>query len=323
MFLDFALFLIGLTILYFAAEALVQGASAMALRMGIAPLIVGLTVVAFGTSAPELVVSLAAVFTDSDDISVGNIIGSNIANLAFILGLSAIIRPMMVSAEVIKREYPVMLGASVLLVALAFDGQLSRVDGAILVACMVGYLVYMARMAKVSMQSAKEEAATRDLLEDLDGIDPEKSNNAKDIARVIFGIIGLTGGAKLMVDSAVVIASAMGVSQLVIGITVVAIGTSLPELATSVVASFRGESDISVGNVVGSNVFNVLSVLGIVACLKPISVGAAAVQYDVWVMLAVTLLIWPVMWTGKRISRIEGGLFLVAYIAYSIWLFLR
>ena len=323
MFLDFALFLIGLTILYFAAEALVQGASAMALRMGLAPLIVGLTVVAFGTSAPELVVSLAAVFTDSDDISVGNIIGSNIANLAFILGLSAIIRPMVVSAEIIKREYPVMLGASVLLVALAFDGLLSRVDGAILVGCMVGYLTYMARMAKVSMQGAKEEAATRDLLEELDGIDPEKSNNTKDIARVIFGIIGLTGGAKLMVDSAVVIASSMGVSQLVIGITVVAIGTSLPELATSVVASFRGESDISVGNVVGSNVFNVLSVLGIVALLKPITVGAAAVQYDIWVMLAVTLVIWPVMWTGKRISRIEGGLFLVAYIAYSIWLFVR
>lgn len=323
MFLDVGLFLIGLTVLYFAADALVQGASAMALRLGITPLLVGLTVVAFGTSAPELVVSFAAVLTQSDDISVGNIIGSNIANLALILGISAAIRPILVSADVIRREYPVMLGASILLAALMWDGELSRLDGGILVGCMVAYLGFMLKLAREAMRSAKEEAATLDLLEELEDIDPSKSSTGKDLTKVVLGIVGLTLGAKLMVDSAVVIATSLGVPELVIGITVVAIGTSLPELATSVVAAYRGESDISVGNVVGSNVFNILSVLGIVSLVAPIKIGTDAITYDIWVMLGVTVLIWPVMWTGKRIGRGEGIAFLVVYVAYSVWLFLR
>lgn len=323
MFLDIGLFLIGLTVLYFAADALVEGAGSMALRLGITPLIVGLTVVAFGTSAPELVVSLAAVITDSDDISVGNIIGSNIANLALILGLSAMIRPIVVHTDIIKREYPVMLATSVLLAGLMFDGTLGRVDGLILLACMVGYLGVMANRARTEISSAKEDAESLEVLEEIEDIDPAKSTTAKDLAKVVFGIIGLTIGAKLMVDSAVVIATSFGVPQLVIGITIVAIGTSLPELATSVVAAYRNESDISVGNVIGSNIFNILSVLGIVAAISPITVGGDALKFDLWVMIGVALVIWPVMWTGKRISRIEGGLFLAAYIAYSVWLFLR
>lgn len=323
MFLDIGLFLIGLTVLYFAADALVEGAGSMALRLGITPLIVGLTVVAFGTSAPELVVSLAAVMTNSDDISVGNIVGSNIANLALILGLSALIKPIVVHGDIIRREYPVMLGASVLLVGLMFDGTLSRIDGLILLGCMAGYLGVMANRAKHAIRSAKNDAESREALEDIEDIDPAKSTHAKDLAKVVFGIIGLTIGAKLMVDSAVVIATSFGVSQLVIGITIVAIGTSLPELATSVVAAYRGESDISVGNVIGSNIFNILSVLGIVAAISPITVGANALKYDLWVMIGVALIIWPVMWSGKRISRVEGGLFLIGYTVYSVWLFLR
>lgn len=323
MILDSVLFLVGLTILYFGAESLVQGASSMALRLGLTPLIVGLTVVAFGTSAPELVVSLAAVFTDSDDISVGNILGSNIANLALILGVAASIRPIKVSSDVIKREYPVMLGASVLFAGLAYDGELSRIDGGLLVICMLIYVGYMAHMARTAIRSARQEAASLDLLEELEDVDPKNSSAGKDIVRVVFGIIGLTAGAKLMVDSAVIIASSLGVSQLVIGITVVAIGTSLPELATSVVAAMHNESDISVGNVVGSNVFNVLSVLGIVSLIKPIAIGADAIRYDMWMMLLVTVIIWPVMWTGKRIGRVEGAGFLLGYVAYSVWLFFR
>ncbi len=330
MFLEIAMFLVGLVILYFAAETLVQGASAMALRLGITPLIVGLTVVAFGTSAPELVVSLAAVYTDSDAISVGNILGSNIANLALILGISAIIRPITVSNEVIKREYPVMLAASVLMVGLSYDGMISRIDGAMLVACMVAYMGYMGYMARKVIRTGKEEGAALSILEDLDelgGLESDDSSgapsNLKDMARVVVGIIGLSAGAKLMVDSAVVIASDLGISQLVIGITIVAIGTSLPELATSIVAALRGESDIAVGNVVGSNVFNILSVLGIVSCIKPIEVSGEAVTYDLWVMLGVTLLVWPVMWSGKRIARGEGILFVILYVTYSVWLFIR
>lgn len=328
MFLEIAMFLVGLVILYFAAETLVQGASAMALRLGITPLIVGLTVVAFGTSAPELVVSLAAVYTDSDAISVGNILGSNIANLALILGISAIIRPITVSNEVIQREYPVMLAASVLMVGLSYDGMISRIDGAMLVTCMVVYLGYMGVMARKVIRTGKEEGAALSVLEDLEELggldgDPKSSSNVKDMARVVVGIIGLTAGAKLMVDAAVIIASDLGISQLVIGITIVAIGTSLPELATSVVAALRGESDIAVGNVVGSNVFNILSVIGIVSCIKPIQVSPDAVTYDLWVMLGVTLLVWPVMWSGKRIARGEGILFLILYVTYSVWLFIR
>ncbi len=329
MFLEIAMFLVGLVILYFAAETLVQGASAMALRLGVTPLIVGLTVVAFGTSAPELVVSLAAVQSGSDAISVGNILGSNIANLALILGISAIIRPITVSNDVIRREYPVMLAASLLMVGLCFDGEISRIDGAMLVGCMVAYLGYMGVMARNVIRSGKEQAATLGMLQDLDDLgalesdEPASKSNTKDMARVVIGIIGLTAGAKLMVDSAVVIASSVGISQLVIGITIVAIGTSLPELATSIVAALRGESDIAVGNVVGSNVFNILSVIGIVSCIKPIQVSPDAVTYDLWVMLGVTLIVWPVMWSGKRIARSEGVLFVLLYITYSVWLFIR
>ncbi len=319
MFVDFIIFIVGLVVLYFAAEWLVKGSSAIALRMEITPLIVGCTVVAFGTSAPELVVSLAAVLNENDGISVGNIIGSNIANLALILGVASMIRPMEVQSQVIKREYPVMLVASLILVGLAYDGNLTRLDGGIMLAGMTIYLGYMIVLARRSMVSDDVEVD----LEDLEDIDPEKSSNLKDAAMVGVGIIGLAFGAKLMVDSAVSIATVMKIPELVIGISVVAIGTSLPELATSAVAAIKGESDISVGNVIGSNVFNIFLVLGCVATITPISVGEAAITYDLWIMIAVTLCIWPIMWSGGKINRLEGGILVIGYFAYMVWLFLR
>lgn len=320
MLLEVVIFVAGLVVLYFGAEWLVRGSSSIALRMGITPIIVGCTVVAFGTSAPELVVSLAAVVTESDDISVGNIVGSNVANLALILGAAGIIRPIEVHSSVIKREYPIMLIASIALVFLAYDGVLSRIDGFLLLCGMGAYLGYMLGLARESMN---DDSASLEGLEDIEDIDPNRSNTTKDGFRVVFGMIGLTVGAHFMVSSAITIATEFGISQLVIGITIVAIGTSLPELATSVVAAIRDESDISVGNVVGSNVFNVLLVLGTVAAIAGIVVGELAIEYDLFIMLGITLLIWPIMWTGNRIGRLEGGLMLIGYFAYMVWLFVR
>lgn len=322
MLLDIAQFLVGLVVLYFGAEALVRGSSSIALRLGITPLIVGCTVVAFGTSAPELVVSLAAVVTESDDISVGNIVGSNVANLALILGAASIIRPMEVHSSVVKREYPVMLAASIALVALGYDGVLSRIDGFLMLTAMAGYIGYMIVLARRDMTENDSDATTEGL-EELEDIDPSSSNNVKDGFQVFLGMIGLTAGAHLMVSSAISIATVFEIPELVIGISVVAIGTSLPELATSVVAALREESDISVGNVVGSNVFNILLVLGTVSAIASIAVGPLAVKYDFWIMLGVTILIWPIMWSGNRIGRLEGALLLVGYFVYMGWLFVR
>ena len=317
MLLSVVLFIVGLVVLYFGAEWLVGGSSGIAFRFGITPLIVGCTVVAFGTSAPELVVSLAAVYQGNDDISVGNIIGSNIANLALITGVAAIIRPIEVSSSVVRREYPFMFAASVLLVGLGFDGELSRIDGGILMTGMVLYMGYMIYLARKAMSGEEVELS----VEEIDEEEIQKSSNARDGLRIAGGIIGLVVGAQLMVDSAVFIAREMNIPDLVIGITVVAIGTSLPELATSAMASLRDESDISVGNVIGSNVFNILLVLGAVSLIAPIAVGQAAIDVDFWVMLAVTLLIWPLMWSGLSIKRWEGGVLLTGYVAYTVYLF--
>lgn len=319
MILNVFIFLVGLTLLYFGAEWLVSGASTIALRLGITPIIVGCTVVAFGTSAPELVVSLAAVYTGSDDISVGNIIGSNIANLALILGVAALIRPMMVQAAIIRREFPVMLVATLMLCMFGYDGRLSQLDGVILLTAMAAYIAYMFVIARMEMRAG----GTPDIAAELEDVDVEGGSNVKDGIRIVLGIIGLAGGAQLMVNSAVSIATVLGVPQMIIGISVVAVGTSLPELATSVVAAYRGESDISVGNVVGSNIFNTFMVLGLVGTLAGVTVGYEAVEWDLWVMLGVTVLAWPIMWTGRRIGRIEGAVLLGIYCAYIAWIFFR
>ena len=313
--LDILMVLAGLVALYLGAEGLVRGASSMALRLGITPLIVGLTVVSFGTSAPELLVSLLG----SDDISIGNIIGSNIANIALILGAASLVRPIEVQAQAVRREMPIMLVATVLFMVLIANGTLSIFDGIILLAAMVAYLYYMYLQAKKDMAAYEAE-----LLEELGDVDPTKSTSTKDILFVIGGILGLAGGAQLMVVGATNIALVFGISELVIAISIVAFGTSLPELATSLVASFRGESDISVGNVIGSNIFNLLFVMGVVAvALGGITVSSMALQIDMWVMLAISILIWPLLRTGHVLTRVEGCFLLLFYISYMVSLFLR
>lgn len=304
----------GLVALYFGAEGLVKGASAFALRLGITPLVVGLTVVAFGTSAPELLVCLIG----TDDISVGNILGSNVANIALVLGTAAMIRPIEVKARAVQRDVPVMVASTILFLVLAIDGTLSRINGLILLAAMTVYLTHNFFEARRDM-SQFEEIVGDEVME----ADPERSTWWSNLLFIVGGIAGLALGAKWMVDGAIVIAGLLGISELVIGITVVALGTSLPELATSVVAAYRDEVDISVGNVIGSNIFNLLFVLGIVAVLGPITVGADALRIDLWVMLVISVGIWPLLRTGHVLDRREGALLLAIYVGYVISLFLR
>lgn len=311
---EFGMLLAGLVALYLGAEGLVRGASSMALRLGITPLIVGLTVVSFGTSAPELLVGILG----TDDISVGNIIGSNIANLALILGASAMVRPIEVKSRAVRREMPVMLAATVLFIALAANGTLSQLNGLILLGAMVLYLAYMYREARKDMKAYEAELA-----DELGDVDPEASTFWKDGTFVVLGILGLALGAKFMVDSSIIIAQHFGISELVIAISIVALGTSLPELATSMVASFRDQDDISVGNVIGSNIFNLLFVMGIVASLGSITVGADALRIDLWVMLIVSVGIWPLLRTGHVLDRKEGAILLAVYLGYMLSLFLR
>ena len=323
------LFIVGLVLLYFGAEYLVGGSSAIGLRLGVTPLMVGLTVVAFGTSAPELLVSVMAILseeTQTPDISVGNIIGSNIANIALILGVSAMFRPIEVSQRAVKREFPFMVGASLLMALFIYTGaELTWWEGVVFLAGMVFYLYFCFLSATARKPEEEDEDSE---LDEIDDVDPD-ANPVLDVVKMIGGITGLALGAHLMVNSATHIASSLGVSELVIGITVVAFGTSLPELATSVVAAVRDESDISVGNVIGSNVFNIFLVLGVVGIIAPLTlgmplaVGADALKWDIWIMLGVAIGIWPILRTGHRVSRIEGFFMFAFYCGYVAFLFLR
>ncbi len=329
MLVEIALFVVGLVLLYFGAESLVGGSSAIALELGVKPLVVGLTVVAFGTSSPELLVCLTAAIEHTeatDAISIGNIIGSNIANIALILGVSSLIRPVRVTKQAVRREYPLMLGASFLLVALIVfdtgDQILSRIDGAILSAGMIAYLAYCYFSSIFADEEDDEEGAAEEL-EEVDEMADEEYPTWVNVVRVVLGIGGLALGAYLMVESSVAIAKAIGVPELVIGISIVAFGTSLPELATSVVAITRDESDISVGNVIGSNLFNILLVLGLVSLIAPIIVQPRVLDFDLWMMLGVAIGIWPILVSGRRINRLEGGLMLLVYAGYIVLLFLR
>ena len=329
MLLQVFLLILGLVVLYFGAEAMVKGASQLALALGISPLIVGLTVVAFGTSAPEFLVSLLATIDGSEGISVGNIIGSNICNLTLILGTAALLSPLAISASALKREYPIMLGASVLFFALATTSQeMARWEGAILFIGILGFVAYNLRE---SIRPKRPSRARAEPSENPEGDkneqegDEEASPKASwlsNITLIVLGLLGLAGGAQLMVVSATFIAKHFGISEFVIGTTIIAFGTSLPELATSIVAALRKQSDISVGNIFGSNIFNVLFIMGTVPMLFGMPVEPRALAIDFPVMIAVTILTFPMMRTRYKLSRVEGGILLAVYTAYVASLFL-
>lgn len=314
------LFILGGVLLVGGAELLVRGASRLAMAAGISPLVVGLTVVALGTSSPEMAVTLGAALSSEADVAVGNLIGSNISNVLLILGLSAAVAPLVVSVRLIRLEVPLMIGVSTLVCVLALDGTISRVEGAVLFALLVLYLTFVVRRSR-SEATPREHRLPGSPGTGSGGTAPGWLPNGLSVAA---GLVLLVVGSRWLVEGAVAAATALGVSSLVIGLTVVAVGTSLPELATSVVAAVRGERDIAVGNVVGSNLFNLLAVLGVGALVSPggIPVAGAALSFDLPVMLAVAVACLPIFFTGHAIARWEGWLFLGYYGAYTLYLFL-
>ncbi|MFH1330571.1 MAG: calcium/sodium antiporter [Actinomycetota bacterium] len=318
--LTLILFIAGFALLVGGAEVLVRGASHLAGALGISPLVVGLTVVAFATSAPEAAITLQAVFAGRADLAVGNVVGSNIFNLLLVLGVSALAVPLVVTQRLVRLEVPLLVGAGALLLGLSLDGGLGRLDGAILFAGMTAYTIYAVR------RSRQEDAAVAAEYEREYGAGNRPARRfAGDLALVALGLGALVLGARWLVDGAVAVATALGVSDLVIGLTIVAAGTGLPEVATSLLAALRGERDIAVGNVVGSSLFNLLAVLGVGGLLAPqtIAVAPAVLRFDLPVMLGVSFASLPIFFTGHRISRSEGALLLAAYAAYAAYLILQ
>jgi len=313
------LFIVGLVFLIIGAEALVRGASRLAAVLGISPLVIGLTVVAFGTSSPELAVSVKSVLSGQAGIAVGNVVGSNIFNVFFIFGLSALIVPLVASQQLVRLDVPLMIALSVFVLILSLDEKIGRADGLLLVGGLVIYLwflVYQSRRESVEVRAAyaKEFGYER----------YAKSVWVKNLGLVLGGLTLLILGSRWFVDSAVSFAQYLGVSELVIGLTIVAGGTSLPEVVTSVIAAIRGERDIAVGNVVGSNIFNILGVLGFASIVAPtgIEVSNAVIGFDMPVMIGGALACLPMFFTGGVISRQEGGLLLGYYGAYTLYLVL-
>ena len=314
----------GLVLLVIGAEFLVKGASRIAAILGIPPLIIGLTVVAYGTSAPEMVVNVMSSFAGQADIGIGNVVGSNIFNVLFILGISALVAPLIVTRQLIRSDVPIMIGVSLLLLLFSLDGQLGRVDSIILLAGGIAYTLFLI------YQSSKQNNDANNSEDDEFAREYSDSENRtlliwlKNLVFVVGGLGLLVLGSRWLVDSAIAIARSLGLSELIIGLTVVAMGTSLPELATSIVASLRGERDIAVGNVLGSNIFNILVVLGVSGIVAPegIPVNIEAIQFDIPVAIAVAFACLPIFYSGRRIDRWEGVLFLFYYVAYTGYLVL-
>jgi cation:H+ antiporter len=308
--------LLGVGLLVAGAEILVRGAARFALAIGISPLIVGLTVVAFATSAPEMAVSIGAAAAGQPEIALGNVLGSNIFNVLFILGLSALVAPLVVSAQLVRLDVPVMIGVSLLVVLMALDGGLDRMDGVALLLGAVGYTAFLVR------QAGREKRA--DAAGEAPGPPRPRRQMLIDGLLIAGGLVFLVLGSRLLLGGAVVLADALGISPLVIGLTFVAGGTSLPEVATSVAAALRGQRDLAVGNVVGSNIFNLLLVLGGAAALPGggIQIASGVLGFDLPVMLAVSVACLPIFFTGHSIDRWEGALFLAYYAAFTAYLFL-
>lgn len=298
----------GLVLLAAGAEGLVRGSSALALRFGVTPLVVGLTVVALGTGSPELFVSVEAAYRGESGIALGNVVGSNISNIALILGLSALARPMKVRSELIRREVPLMIAVTLLLWLMLLDGTLSRVEGLILA---VGSIAYTA-FAYLAARRDRSKAVAEEFEEAL--TEPRRAAWV-DVVFVVAGFALLLVGARLLLSGATAVAEQFGVSQVVIGLTIVAIGTSLPELATSFVASLRGESDVAFGNAIGSNILNILLVLGVAAIIRPIEAQGLR-PLDLGAMVVSAVLVLPLMWRGWVLNRWEGALLLAGYVAY-------
>ena len=318
--LTLVLFVAGIVLLISGAELLVRGASRLAVSVGITPLVVGLTVVAFGTGSPELAVGVQASLAGKADITLGNIVGSNIFNVLFILGISAIVAPLIVSQQLVRLDVPIMIVVSLALLLMSLDGVITRSEGSILLAASIAYtwlLIRISRRETAKIHAEYEQAYGH----------PEETDAGRWYIHVLLILAGfalLVIGSEWLVNGAVTIASALGVSELVISLTIIAAGTSLPEVATSIIAGLRGERDIAVGNVVGSNLFNILVVVGAagVVSAEGLLVAAPAINFDIPVMVAAAVLCLPIFFLNYRIGRWEGALFLSYYIFYTLYLVL-
>lgn len=320
--MTFLLFIGGLIGLVLGAELLVRGASKLALSFGISPLVVGLTIVAFGTSAPEMAVSTGAVLSGQTDIAIGNVVGSNIFNVLFVLGVSALITPLLVNIQLIRQEVPIMIGASLLLLVLGLDGKVSLLDGAILFALLIAYTVFLIVQSRAETRSAQDQYAAEIKPATPGGWD---ARLPVQLLLIAAGLGLLVLGSDWLVTASTLFAKALGVSDLVIGLTIVAAGTSMPEVATSVMAAIKGERDIAVGNVVGSSTFNILGCVGLSGLVSGdlgLLMPAAILNFDIWVMIAVALACLPVFITGREIACWEGGVFVLYYAAYVTYLIL-
>jgi cation:H+ antiporter len=321
--LSLVLFIIGLIIIFYGAEFLVKGASGLARSLGMSPMVIGLTVVAFGTSTPEIFVSVVSSLKGKSMIAVGNVIGSNICNIALVLGLAALFLPIPGQPSVIRRDIPIMLGVSLYLLVISYNSVIGRLEGATLIAGIILYTFlnyYMARLEFKKLMGKANISRPK--------IDPEKvGSRLWQTGRISLGIAGVVAGAELMIDSAIKIMSVLGVSEKFIGLTIVAFGTSLPELATSVVAAWKKEMDISLGNLVGSNVFNILCVLGVASVVRPIVIPGGFIQsgliFDYMVMIFISFLPWLMMRMSYKISRRHGLFLLSSYGAYLAFLIMK
>ena len=307
---DILLLIAGLILLVAGGEFLVRGASSIALRLKISPLVVGLTVVAFGTSAPELFIGIKSALLGSPDITMGNVIGSNICNLALVLGVIALISPVPVQNDSIKIDWPMTMGSSLLLYLLVREGYINAYEGVLFVCILIAYIVF------VIMKSRKETQNKQAAVVDSDVPDAPSNSLIKDLAFIAMGTAGLSFGSDWFIQGARSLAIEIGVDERVIGVTIVALGTSLPELATAMVAAFKKETDIAVGNLMGSNIFNILSILGITSIIQQIEVNDVIINSDMIWMLLITFLILPMMLYKKIVGRIEGAILLAVYSYY-------
>lgn len=318
--MDYLMLLGGFALLIGAGELLVRGAAGMALKAKIPPLVVGLTVVSLGTSSPELFASLQAALGGAEEIAVANVIGSNIANLGLVLGITALIFPIAINKDLIRRDWPVLMVASLLFFALGYDGKLSALDGALFILLVVAFTTYLIvqsrRRRKADLIRANDPSSEDD--EEFEAYATKSSFML--FALIAGGCVGLYFGAEWFVGGAVGIAEQFGVSNHIIGVTVIAFGTSVPELAASAMAAFRKQTDISVGNLVGSNIFNILAVLGITSVTVPLSVQDCVLGFDIWWMLGIVAILLPIMLIGRRISRLNGVILLAIYVAYIFFL---
>ena len=305
--MEYVLLIGGLIVLIMSGEALVRGSVGLALKFNIPTLVIGMTIVSFGTSAPELLVSLKAALNNHPEIAIGNVLGSNIANLALVLGLTTIILPITVKKPTVKVDWPIMMGTTVLFYIFILNQKIEWYEGAVFTAGLIGFNYYMFWSSK---NQSKDEGDDAEMKAN------QKTNVFINIVFIVAGVVGLAFGANWLLDGAVQIAASFGVSEHVIGVTIVAFGTSVPELITSVVAALKKETDISVGNLIGSNIFNILGVLGITALIKEIPVTTQAITNDIYWVLFISLLVFPLMIIGYKINRIRGGLLFMAYCSY-------